>query len=303
MKALDIRGLSFTYPDGTEALRDLTLSLDVGEKIAIIGPNGAGKSTLLHLISGFRTPFSGEVTVYGKRLGQKTADSIRKDLGLVFQDPDDQIFLLTVEEDVGFGPRNLGLADIEGRVRAGLRSCGIEGLEKRQVQNLSYGMKKRVAIAGVMAMDPRLVLLDEPTSGLDPRSRAEFIRLLKGMDRSIVIASHDIEAAAEIVDRAVILNINMIAQGTMGELVRSPEILEAAGLEPPPISKLFRVLNTMGYPIDELPVSMDQAVAQLSKVMESKGVHAHVHTHEHLNQGGNGHTHPHSSEDQSSHEE
>jgi len=281
VRPLEIESLGFSYEDGTVALENVSLSLERGEKVAIVGPNGAGKSTLLHLIAGFRMPFTGKVLIDSQTLTESSADDLRKMVGLLFQDPDDQIFMPTVEEDVAFGPRNLRLDDIDGRVSKGLRSAGVETLAKRKPHKLSYGMKKRVAIAGIMAMDPNILLLDEPTSGLDPRARSGLIKLLKGMDRSMLIATHDLEAAAEIVDRAVVLNVGILMEGTMRDLVMSRDVLERAGLEIPPVSKLFSVLGSMGYSVDALPVSMDQAVAQLSKVIDREGRHIHAHVHEH----------------------
>ncbi|MBU0623570.1 MAG: energy-coupling factor ABC transporter ATP-binding protein, partial [Candidatus Thermoplasmatota archaeon] len=236
-----------------------------------------------HLIAGFRMPFTGKVMIDSQTLTESSADDLRKKIGLLFQDPDDQIFMPTVEEDVAFGPRNLRLGDIEGRVLEGLRSAGVEALAKRKPHRLSYGMKKRVAIAGIMAMDPNILLLDEPTSGLDPRARSELIKLLKGMDRSMLIATHDLDAAAEIVDRAIVLNVRILTEGTMSDLVMSRDLLEQAGLEIPSVSRLFNVLGSVGYSVDTLPVSMDQAVAQLSKVIdrESRHIHTHVHEHDH----------------------
>jgi len=281
VRPLEIENLGFSYEDGTVALDNVSLSLERGEKVAIVGPNGAGKSTLLHLIAGFRMPFTGKVSIDSQTLMESSADDLRKTVGLLFQDPDDQIFMPTVEEDVAFGPRNLRLEDIDGRVSKGLRSAGVETLAKRRTHKLSYGMKKRVAIAGIMAMDPDILLLDEPTSGLDPKARSELIKLLKGMDRSMLIATHDLEAAAEIVDRAVVLNVGILMEGTMRDLVMSRDLLERAGLEIPPVSKLFSVLGSMGYSVDALPVSMDQAVEQLSKVIDREGRHTHAHVHEH----------------------
>jgi len=287
MKPLEARGLGFSYEDGTVALKDISMSLEEGEKVAIVGPNGAGKSTLIHLIAGFRMPFAGEVLIGGMPLTEPSADELRKQVGLLFQDPDDQIFMPTVEEDVAFGPRNLGLDDIEGRVSRALRSSGIEGLARRRPHNLSYGMKKRVAIAGILAMDPGILLLDEPTSGLDPRSRAELITLLKGMDRTMLIATHDIEAASEIADRAVVLNTGIVMQGTMYELISSREVLLKNGLEMPSISRLFAILESMGFDVGSLPISMDQATAELTKVIEREGKHLHAHIHEHDHAGKN----------------
>ena len=280
---MEIRHLSFAYEDGTVALRDVSVSLNEGEKVAIVGPNGAGKSTLLHLISGFRMPFEGEVLLGGKILTESNTDELRRHVGLLFQDPDDQIFMPTVEEDIAFGPRNLGFKDIDERVSRSLRSSGIEGLAKRKPHNLSHGMKKRVAIAGILAMDPSVLLLDEPTSGLDPRARTELIKLLKGMDRTMLIATHDIEAAAEIADKALVLNVDVVMEGTMRDLVTAKDVLSRTGLEMPPVSKLFAVLEAMGYGVENLPISMDQAAAELTKVIDREGrhIHAHIHEHEH----------------------
>ena len=276
MRVLEASHVSFTYDDGTIALRDLTMTLDEGEKVAILGPNGAGKSTLLHLLSGFRMPFDGNVVVCGKKLEQGNADEVRRDLGLLFQDPDDQLFMPTVEEDVAFGPMTLKLDDIEGRVMKGLRSTGTEHLAKRRPHRLSHGMKKRVAIAGILAMDPRVLLLDEPTSGLDPKSRTELVRLLKSMDRTMLIATHDLEAAAEIVDRAIILNVGVVKEGTIRDLVMDTRVMEEVGLELPPVSKMFRMIDSMGYSVENLPVSMDQAVAELTKVIDREGRQVHT---------------------------
>lgn len=295
MRFLDVRKVNFTYDDGTAALKNVSFTVAEGEKVAIVGPNGAGKSTLLHLVAGFRTPFEGEVLISGQQLNESSADDLRRQIGVLFQDPDDQVFMPTVEEDVAFGPRNLKMDDIPGRVTRALRSAGIEHLAKRKPHRLSYGTKKRVAIAGTLAMDPRILLLDEPTSGLDPRSRSELISLLRSMDRTMLIATHDLEAAAEIVDRAIVLNESIVMEGSMRELVLAKEILERTGLEVPPISKLFGVLSSMGYPVEDLPVSMNQAVAELTRVIDREGrhVHAHIHSHNH-GEGEKNHSHPHS---------
>lgn len=268
MKALEVRSLTYKYDDGTVALDDINLVVEKGEKVAIVGPNGAGKSTLLNLVAGFRMPFTGNVLIQGRQLSEGNADELRRDVGLVFQDPEDQIFMPTVEEDVAFGPRNLGLDDIDGRVKAALRSAGIEALAKRRPHKLSYGMKKRVAIAGILAMEPTILLLDEPTSGLDPKARSDLVKLLKQMDKTMLIATHDLDAAAEIVDRAMILNVRVVMDGSMMEIAMAKQLLHDAGLEPPAVTRLFDAIDGMGYPIESLPVSMDQAVAELTKVID-----------------------------------
>lgn len=293
MNPLEISNVGFTYDDGTVALKEVSISVRKGEKVAVVGPNGAGKSTLMHLIAGFRMPFSGRVAIDGRLLEESNADDLRSNVGLLFQDPDDQIFMPTVEEDVAFGPRNLGLADIEKRVAYGLRESGIEDLAKRKTHRLSYGMKKRVAIAGILAMDPEILLLDEPTSGLDPTSRRELIDFLRRTDKTMLIATHDLDAAAEIVDRAVVLNVGVLMEGTMWSLVLAGDLMREAGLELPPITKLFSVLGTMGYPTQDLPISLDQAIDQLKKVMDREGMHAHFHIHAHDHRVGR-HDHEHS---------
>ncbi len=268
MVVLDLRKLGYSYEDGTLALRDIDLSIEAGEKVAVLGPNGAGKSTLMHLLAGFRMPFKGEASVAGVKLTSSTADLVRSKIGFLFQDPDDQIFMPTVEEDVAFGPRNLKLENVEGRVKRGMDCVGVSALAKRAPHRLSYGMKKRVAIAGLLAMDPDILLLDEPTSGLDPRSRAEFVKLLKSMKKTMLIATHDLEAVSEIVDWAVVLNVEPVMKGTMRELMAAGDELRRAGLELPPLPMLFRAIEDKGYSVDGLPVTMDQAASELAKVVD-----------------------------------
>ena len=268
MRALEIRALSYSYEDGTPALAGVDLVIEEGEKVAVIGPNGAGKSTLLHAVAGFRMPFQGTVAVMGEQLDERTADAVRRRIGLLFQDPDDQIFMPTVEEDVAFGPVNLGLDSVEERVARALRSASIEDLAKRKPHRLSHGMKKRVAIAGVLAMEPSVLLLDEPTAGLDPRSRSGLIDLLKNMRKTMLIATHDLEAAGEIADRVVLLNGRVVFDGGLPELMAQDALLEDAGLEPPQVSRLFKRLRAMGYEARTAPVTLDQAVAEAVRLAE-----------------------------------
>jgi cobalt/nickel transport system ATP-binding protein len=268
VKAVEISALTYAYEDGTVALKGVDLSVEAGEKIAVIGPNGAGKSTLLHLIAGFRTPFTGTVKVMGVPLDGASADKVRRDLGLLFQDPDDQLFMPTVSEDVEFGPRNLGLDDPEGRAVRALRSVGAEHLAGRRPHRLSHGMKKRVAVAGILAMDPKVLLLDEPTAGLDPRSRRELIELMRAMDSTMLIATHDLDAVAEVVDRAIVLDVSPVMEGRMADLVSRRDELAKVGLEVPQVTRLFDRIAGMGYPVDDIPITMDQATAELTKVVD-----------------------------------
>lgn len=267
---LETSSLGYAYDDGTRALKAVELAVEEGEKVAVIGPNGAGKSTLIHLVAGFRMPFEGAVRVGGEELNEDSADHLRRLLGMLFQDPDDQIFMPTVEEDVAFGPMNLDLDNVDERVTKGLRSVGIEQLRRRRPHRLSHGMKKRVAIAGVLAMDPQVLLLDEPTAGLDPESRASLIELLRGMKKTMLLATHDLDAAAEIADRVVLLNGEVLFNGTMAELVGRRELLERCGMRLPQLQQLFQRLIDMGYDIPKVPTSMDHAVAEAARALDRR---------------------------------
>jgi cobalt/nickel transport system ATP-binding protein len=207
MRAVEIRGLHYTYPDGTVALRGVNLEVEEGESVYLMGPNGSGKSTLLLHLNGLLLPQRGEVRVFGRDT-REGVEEIRRRVGLVFQDPDDQLFMPTVFEDVAFGPLHLGLGEreVRRRVREALRAVGAEGLGRRSPHHLSYGEKKRVAIATILSMEPQLLVLDEPTLGLDPWARREFLSLLERLKRgrTLVMAGHDLELMG-LCDRALLL--------------------------------------------------------------------------------------------------
>ena len=207
MRAVEIRGLRYTYPDGTVALRGVNLEVEEGESVYLMGPNGSGKSTLLLHLNGLLLPQRGEVRVFGRDT-RDGVEEIRRRVGLVFQDPDDQLFMPTVFEDVAFGPLHLGLGEreVRRRVREALRAVGAEGLGRRSPHHLSYGEKKRVAIATILSMEPQLLVLDEPTLGLDPWARREFLSLLERLKRgrTLVMAGHDLELMG-LCDRALLL--------------------------------------------------------------------------------------------------
>lgn len=233
---VDLSGVTFTYPDGHEALRGITLSIQEGEKVALLGPNGAGKSTLLLHFNGIHLPASGRVTVAGLTIDRKTAKRVRALVGLVFQDPDDQLFSPTVLEDVAFGPLYMGLpaAEIRERVARALEAVGLPGFEERAPYRLSIGQRKRVALATVLSMDPRILVLDEPSAGLDPRGRRELIRLLDGLPHTLIASTHDMRLAAEIFPRSVILDEGRVVADGQTELILADEaLLEAHGLERP----------------------------------------------------------------------
>ncbi len=210
--AVRARGLTFGYAPGAEVLAGLDLTVDHGERVAVLGPNGAGKTTLMLHLNGLLRG-SGELEVAGLPVERDTLPELRARVGLVFQDPDDQLFMTTVTEDVGFGPRNLGLgeAEIAERTAAALDAVRMAHTADRAPHQLSMGERRRVAIAGVLAMDPQLLVLDEPSANLDPRARRELLELLAGLDRTLLVVTHDLPFAAELCERAVILSGGRIA--------------------------------------------------------------------------------------------
>jgi cobalt transport protein ATP-binding subunit len=233
---IDIEHLHYVYPDGTEALRGVDLHIGAGEKVALVGPNGAGKSTLILQLNGILQPSHGVVRVGGTVVDRESVRSIRALVGLVFQDPDDQLFSPTVYEDVAFGPLHMGIPadEIHERVDRALAAVGMAGTERRMPHRLSLGQRKRVAIATVLSMDPQILVFDEPTSGLDPRGRREFIRLLASMTHTLIVSTHDMGMVAEIFPRTVVLDDGqVVADESTGRLLRDVELLAAHGLEAP----------------------------------------------------------------------
>lgn len=241
MNAIEITNLNFRYPDGTEALRGTNLRVAPGECLALLGPNGSGKSTLLLHLNGLlpEKPFGdGAVKINGLVVAPENLETIRRQVGFVFQDPDDQLFCPNVAEDVAFGPQQLGLGDtqIMARVKTSLAQVGLAGFENRSTHHLSHGEKRRVCLAGVLACAPAVLVLDEPTSDLDPRGRREFKALLRGIPATKLIATHDLELAVELCSRTVILDHGqVIADGRTMELLADEPLMLAHGLERPHI--------------------------------------------------------------------
>lgn len=239
---LVVRNLSYTYGDGTSALEDVSFEVSNGDSVALVGPNGAGKSTLLLHLNGIIQKQSGSIEVLGIPLGKKNAGRIRKRVGLVFQDPEDQLFMSTVFDDIAFGPINMGLPEdeVRERVRWALTEVGLNGYEDRCPHHLSLGEKKKVSVATVLSMGPEIILLDEPTSNLDPLARRKMIEMLKGLRATKVIASHDIEMLLGTCDRAILLDSGRIAaNGDTADVLTDPELLRKHGLEVPLLVKLF----------------------------------------------------------------
>lgn len=242
MKFIETSDLSYKYHDGTLALKNIELNINESESVAIVGSNGAGKSTLLKIIAGLMFPFKGNVKIFGTEMTKKNSDKLRSNVGMVFQDPDDQIFMPRVWDDVAFGPINLGLneKEVKNRVKMALEQTDLTGFEDRIPHHLSYGEKKRVAIAGVIAMKPKVLLLDEFTANLDPCSRNEIIALLKQIKSTKIIASHDIEMLIEICDRAILLDNGVIVgDGKVEDILTNIDLLRDHGLDVPTVVRLF----------------------------------------------------------------
>jgi cobalt/nickel transport system ATP-binding protein len=233
---LELVDVSYSYPHGPEALAGVSLEIARGGSVALVGPNGAGKSTLLLHLSGTLRPTTGAVSVAGLEVTRGNLREIRRRVGLVFQDPDDQLFTPTAFDDVAFGLLNLGLepAAIETRVAEALSRVGLDGFADRAPFRMSAGEKRRAAIATVLAMEPEVLVLDEPTSDLDPRGRRELIRLVEGLDITKIVATHDLEMALEVAGRAVILDRGRVAaDGPIRRLFDDEPLMKTHGLERP----------------------------------------------------------------------
>jgi len=231
--AIEARGLRFSYPNGVTGLAGVDLSVRHGERVAVLGPNGAGKTTLMLHLNGLLAG-EGELTVAGIDARRGDVRALRAAVGLVFQDPDDQLFMPTVREDVAFGPLNLGAGDVAARVDAALATVRMEHAADRAPHQLSLGQRRRVAIATVLAMDPRLLVLDEPSASLDPRSRRELLEMLGRLEQTMLVVTHDLLFAAELCDRAVILSAGrVVADGNCLDILRDADLLAAHDLELP----------------------------------------------------------------------
>ncbi len=238
--AVEIDGLSFAYPDGREALRAVSLRIAAGEKVALVGPNGAGKSTLMLHLNGILGGAESPLRLFGLPPTKANLPLIRCRVGLVFQNPDDQLFSPTVFEDVAFGPLHMGLPEAEVRRRAAwaLEQVGLPDFEDRLPHHLSLGQKKRVAIATVLSMEPEMLVLDEPTAGLDPRGRRRLIDLLRALPQTMLVSTHDMALVAELFPRTVVMDEGQVAaDAPTGRLLADGPFLEAHGLESPYLNR------------------------------------------------------------------
>jgi len=234
--AIELKGVSFSYPDGRRTLKDLSLVVFSGERVAVLGPNGAGKTTLALHLNGILPLQHGEIAVGGLSINPTNIKEVRRRVGLVFHDPDDQLFMSTVEEDVGFGPANLGLSaqEQDRRVSVALDRVHASSLRTRTPHHLSAGEKRRVSIATVLSMDPEVLVLDEPTSGLDPFGKRELIKLLQQLEPAQLIITHDLPFALELCPRSVIVSEGQIvADGSTAEILSDDALLKRHRLELP----------------------------------------------------------------------
>ncbi|WP_296862425.1 ATP-binding cassette domain-containing protein [uncultured Methanobrevibacter sp.] len=243
--------ISYAYDDGTKALKNVNLEVNKGEIVSLLGKNGAGKSTLFLHFNGILKPENGRVLIDGEELkyDKKSLIEFRQKVGIVFQNPDDQLFAPTVEEDVAFGPLNLGLPmeEVQNRVEDALKKVGMEGFEKKAPHHLSGGQKKRVAIAGILAMKPELMVLDEPTSGLDPKGASDILKLLYALNEegmTIIISTHDVDLVPIYSSRVYVISAGeIIKNGTPKDVFSDVELIRSANLRLPRVAHLFEILE------------------------------------------------------------
>jgi len=233
---VEIEHLHYAYPDGFEALRGIDLRIARGERVALVGPNGAGKSTLMLHLNGINRPGHGSLHVAGMTVDRRNIKRIRAEVGLVFQDPDDQLFSPTVFDDVAFGPLHMGVPpdEIHRRVERALEAVGMGGFERRLPSHLSIGQRKRVSLATVLSMDPSVLVFDEPSAGLDPRGRRQLIELLRSLSQTVIVATHDMRLVADVLPRTIVMDEGLVvADGTTVEILGDAALLERHGLERP----------------------------------------------------------------------
>ncbi|WP_300683158.1 ABC transporter ATP-binding protein [Nocardioides sp.] len=233
---LDVQGLAYAYPDGHQALYGVNLHVHAGERVALLGPNGAGKTTLVLHLNGILAAGAGSVAVSGLAVEKRNLAEIRRRVGIVFQDPDDQLFMPRVREDVAFGPANLGMkgAELDRRVMEALDKVGMADFADRPPHHLSFGQRRRVAVATVLAMEPEILVLDEPSSNLDPASRRELADILRSLDVTVLMVTHDLPYALELCERSVVLSDGVIvADGSTYDVLTDDATMAAHRLELP----------------------------------------------------------------------
>ena len=233
---VEMQSVDFSYPDGHRALHGIDLHVHPGERVALLGPNGAGKTTVVLHLNGILTSQAGTVRIAGLEVRRENMVEIRRRVGIVFQDPDDQLFMPTVATDVAFGPANLGLTgdELDARVTTALTSVGVEALRDRTPHHLSFGERRLVAIATVLAMEPEIVVLDEPTANLDPAGRRELAEVLESLGHTMLLVTHDLPYALQLCPRSIVLNGGrIVADGPTREILSDRHLMAANRLELP----------------------------------------------------------------------
>ena len=272
--AIEVQNLSFQYPDKTLALKNVSFTVKSGECVGLIGPNGAGKSTLFQILMGFLEPTQGTIHILNQDLNKKTKKQIRKKVGLVFQDPNDQLFSPTLGEDIAFGPFNLGYnrEEIDRRVEKTLESLGLANLRNKAPHYLSFGEKKKAALATILSMDPEVIFLDEPFSNLDPESYADILQIVqtyrkKGL--TVVVATHDVDVLPDLVDKCILLDRGeMIAERKVRDMLTDYDLLSHHKMRMPILGLLFHNLekrNVIQNP--HLPLTLGEAESLIEKLL------------------------------------
>jgi cobalt/nickel transport system ATP-binding protein len=276
--AIEAENVRFAYPNGFVALNDVGFAARTGEFVAMLASNGSGKTTLIKTLLGLLKPQQGAVRVNGRALRDYAQAELHQQVGLVFQNPTDQLFGATVAEDVAFGPRNLDLVETEVQHRVGeaLDAVAATALRERAIHHLSFGEQKRVAIAGVLAMKPSILILDEPTAGLDPAGEHSMMKLLGDLNRqhgiTIVLATHSVDTLPLFADRIYLLNQGrVLKEGPTAEIFRDQELLHRASLRLPYVSRLLDELKRIdGVPINDLPLTLGEARRQLLELIPAE---------------------------------
>lgn len=273
---LSTENLSFTYPDGTQALKNINIEIEKGEKVAIIGPNGAGKSTLFSHFNGLTEPTSGCVKIEDKPISFEKDEllKVRQKVGIVFQDPNDQLFAPTVKEDIAFGPMNLGLSydEVEKRVEDALKMVDMGNYEDKTPHHLSGGQQKRIAIAGIIAMKPELMILDEPTAGLDPDGVEKVLNIMNQLNEegmTLIISSHDIDMISKYADKIFVLyNGEIIESGNKNKIFSDMELLKKAHLRTPITTEILYNLKESGLNVNTEKISVKDTCAEIIKAKQ-----------------------------------
>lgn len=272
---LSVQINSFKYPDGTQALSDIAVDVSHGEFIGILGSNGSGKTTLLKIMDGLMKDFEGSVYLDGVNIRKLSPKEIYKKTGLIFQNPDDQLFAPTVLEDVAFGPINMGFKEDEviTRINNALRDVDMQGYAKKSIHNLSFGQKKRICIAGLLAMGHEILLLDEPTAGLDPMGEYKMMNLLTKLNKekgvTIVMATHSVDLVPLFLDRLYILSKGSIVRsGIPEDVFTAPEDMSNVKLRLPQIAELiYRLKHEDNLPFEKIPLTIGEARREILKTL------------------------------------